>query len=56
MGSLSTRLRGAHLRGADCIDGTFDDIFDFQDQVTVKTVGAIASKIEQAEIDRAKHK
>ena len=49
------RSSGAHL-WADRIDGTFDDIFDLQDQVTAKVVGAIAPKIEQAEIHRAKHK
>jgi tetratricopeptide (TPR) repeat protein len=32
------------------------DIFDLQDQVTTKVVGAIAPKLEQAEIERAKHK
>ena len=52
---LIDALSGAHL-WADRIDGTFDDIFDLQDQVTAKVVGAIAPKIEQAEIDRAKHK
>ena len=52
---LIDALSGAHL-WADRIDGTFDDIFDLQDQVTAKVVGAIAPKIEQAEIDRAKRK
>jgi TolB-like protein/Tfp pilus assembly protein PilF len=52
---LIDALSGTHL-WADRIDGTFDDIFDLQDQVTAKVVGAIAPKIEQAEIDRAKHK
>ena len=52
---LIDALSGAHL-WADRIDGTFDDIFDLQDQVTAKVVGAIAPKIEHAEIDRAKHK
>ena len=40
----------------DRIDGTFDDIFNLEDQVTENVVGAIAPKIEQAEIDRTKHK
>jgi tetratricopeptide (TPR) repeat protein len=46
---------GAHL-WADRIEGTFDDIFQLQDHVTENVVGAIAPKIEQAEIDRTKHK
>src|SRR5262249_52889747 len=31
-------------------------IFDLQDQVTANVVGAIAPKMQQAEIERAKHK
>jgi TolB-like protein/tetratricopeptide (TPR) repeat protein len=46
---------GGHL-WADRFDGASDDIFDLQDQVTVSVVGAIAPKLEQAEIKRAKHK
>jgi TolB-like protein/class 3 adenylate cyclase/Tfp pilus assembly protein PilF len=45
----------AHL-WADRFDGSLDDIFDLQDQVTSKVVGAIAPKLEQAEIERAKRK
>jgi TolB-like protein len=41
---------------ADHFDGALDDIFDLQDQVTATVVGAIAPKLEQAEIDRAKRK
>ena len=52
---LIDAISGAHL-WADRIDGTFDDIFDLQDQVTENVVGAIAPKIEQAEIERRKHK
>ena len=33
-----------------------EDIFDLQDQVTASVVGAIAPKLEQAEIERAKRK
>src|SRR5206468_6595864 len=32
------------------------DIFDLQDQVTASVVGAIAPRLEQAEIERAQHK
>jgi TolB-like protein len=46
---------GTHL-WADRFDGTPDDIFDLQDQVTSGVVGVIAPKIEQAEIERAKRK
>ena len=52
---LIDAISGAHL-WADRIDGTFDDIFELQDQVTENVVGAIAPKIEQAEIERTKHK
>src|SRR5262249_21128621 len=37
-------------------DGDLTDIFDLQDRVTVSVVGAIAPKLEQAEIERAKRK
>jgi tetratricopeptide (TPR) repeat protein len=46
---------GAHL-WADRFDGRLEDIFDLQDEVTTNVVGAIAPKLEQAEIDRAKRK
>jgi TolB-like protein/DNA-binding winged helix-turn-helix (wHTH) protein len=46
---------GAHL-WADHFDGGLEDIFDLQDQVTASVVGAIAPKLEQAEIERAKRK
>ena len=41
---------------ADKFDGGLEDIFDLQDQVTSSVVGLIAPKLEQAEIERAKHK
>jgi hypothetical protein len=37
-------------------EAQIDLIFDLQDQVTPSVVGAIAPKLEQAEIERAKHK
>src|SRR5262245_60727245 len=46
---------GAHL-WAERSDGGLEDIFDLQDQVTMRVVGEIAPKLEQAEIDRAKRK
>jgi len=46
---------GAHI-WADRFDGTLDDIFDMQDQVATSVVGAIARRLEQAEIERSKRK
>ena len=46
---------GSHL-WADRFDGALEDIFDLQDRVTASVVGAIAPKLEQAEIERAKRK
>ena len=51
-GQLIDTATGAHL-WADRFDGGLEDIFDLQDQVTASVVGAIAPKLEQAEIDRA---
>src|SRR5262245_58866928 len=46
---------GAHL-WADRFDGPLQDIFELQDQVTASVVGAIAPRMEQAEVERAKRK
>jgi len=46
---------GTHL-WADRFEGSLEDIFDLQDQVAASVVGAIARKLEQAEIERAKRK
>jgi TolB-like protein/class 3 adenylate cyclase len=46
---------GSHL-WADHFDGALEDIFDLQDRVTASVVGAIAPKLEQAEIERVKRK
>jgi TolB-like protein/class 3 adenylate cyclase len=54
-GQLIDASSGSHL-WADRFDGGLDDIFDLQDQVTANAVGAIAPKLEQAEMDRAKRK
>jgi TolB-like protein len=54
-GQLIDTSTGAHL-WADRFDGALEDIFDLQDQVTASVVGAIAPKLEQAEIDRATRK
>jgi TolB-like protein/class 3 adenylate cyclase len=54
-GQLVHAETGAHL-WADRFDGALEDIFDLQDQVTASVVGAIAPKLEQAEIERSKRK
>ena len=46
---------GAHL-WADRFDGGLEDIFELQDRVSNSVVGAIAPKLEQSEIERAKSK
>ena len=54
-GQLIDAATGAHL-WADRFDGSIDDIFELQDQVTSSVVNAIAPKLEQAEIERVKRK
>jgi TolB-like protein/DNA-binding winged helix-turn-helix (wHTH) protein len=51
-GQLIDAANGAHI-WADRFDGTPDNVFDLQDQVTASVVGAISPKIEQADIRRA---
>jgi TolB-like protein/class 3 adenylate cyclase len=46
---------GAHI-WADRFDGAVEDVFDLQDQLTEKVVSAIAPRVEQAEMARAKRK
>jgi hypothetical protein len=54
-GQLIDAATGTHL-WADRFEGELADIFDLQDQVTSSVVSAIASKLEQAEIERAMRK
>jgi TolB-like protein len=54
-GQLIDASSGGHL-WADRFDGDLEDIFDLQDKITGSVVGAIAPKIEQSEIERAKRK
>jgi tetratricopeptide (TPR) repeat protein len=54
-GQLIDAATGAHL-WADRFEGSLEDIFDLQDQVTTSVVGAVAPKLDQAEIERAKRK
>jgi TolB-like protein len=54
-GQLIEASTGTHL-WTDRFDGTLEDIFDLQDQMTSSVVGAIAPTLEQAEIERAQSK
>ena len=54
-GQLIDAETGAHL-WADRFDGSLDDVFDLQDRVTTSVVGAIAPKLDKAEITRAGRK
>src|SRR5215471_2244750 len=55
IGQLIDASTGAHL-WADRFESALEDIFDLQDQITASVVGAIAPRLEQAEIERAKRK
>ena len=54
-GQLIDAGTGTHL-WADRFDGSLEDIFDLQDQVTTSVVNAIAPRLEKAEIERASRK
>jgi TolB-like protein len=54
-GQLIDALSGTHL-WADRFDGELRDVFDLQDEIATKVVGAIAPKLEQVETDRARGK
>src|SRR5262245_15008038 len=54
-GQLIDAANGMHL-WADRFDGGVDDVFELQDQVTARVVGAIAPRLEQAEIERVRRK
>jgi adenylate cyclase len=54
-GQLIDASTGAHI-WADRLDGELEDIFDLQDQISANVVGAVAPKLELAEIERAKRK
>ena len=54
-GQLIDTSSGTHL-WADRFEGAIEDVFELQDQVTASVVGAIAPRLEQAEIDRARRK
>ena len=52
-GQLIEAATGAHI-WADRFDGKLSDIFELQDEMTARIVGAIAPKLQLAEIERAK--
>jgi tetratricopeptide (TPR) repeat protein len=54
-GQLIDASIGATL-WADRFDGALDEVFALQDQVAASVVGAVAPRLEQAEIERAKRK
>lgn len=54
-GQLIDAATGGHL-WADRFEGALGDIFDLQDGVTESVVGAIAPRLERAEIERARRK
>jgi tetratricopeptide (TPR) repeat protein len=54
-GQLIDASSGAHL-WADHFGGPIEDVFELQDQVTACVVGAIAPRLQQAEIERARRK
>jgi TolB-like protein len=54
-GQLIDATTGGHL-WADRFEGTLEDLFKLQDQLTENVVGAIAPQLERAEIERAKRK
>ncbi|MBR0775818.1 winged helix-turn-helix domain-containing protein [Bradyrhizobium diazoefficiens] len=54
-GQLADTASGVHL-WSDRFDGGLGDVFDLQDRVTERVVGAIAPTVERAEIERAKRK
>src|SRR5262245_43234026 len=54
-GQLIDASSGTHL-WADRFEGAIEDVFGLQDEVTARVVGAIAPRLERAEIERARHK
>ena len=54
-GQLVDAATGTHL-WADRFDGTLEDVFDLQDQVTASVVAAIQPNLLKAEIQRAQRK
>jgi tetratricopeptide (TPR) repeat protein len=55
MTHLIDTVSGAHI-SADRFEGDVAELFDLQDQVTAGVIGAIAPKLEAAEIERSRRK
>lgn len=58
-GQLIDAVAGSHLwadKFDHRIDGDMENIFDLQDGLVARVIGAIAPRIEQAEIERARQK
>src|SRR5262252_5378157 len=54
-GQLIDATTGGNI-WADHFDGALEDVFDLQDQVTARAVGAIEPRLQRAEIERAGRK
>ncbi len=54
-GQLIEAETGAHL-WADRFDGTLDDVFALQDQITESVVGVVEPSLQKSEIERARRK
>jgi TolB-like protein len=54
-GQLADAATGENL-WSERFEGTLEDIFELQDQITTSVVGAIAPQLERAEIERAQRK
>jgi len=54
-GQLIDSETGTHI-WADRFDGNVANVFDLQDEIATSVVGAIAPKLERAEIERARRK
>src|SRR5688572_20034151 len=52
-GQLLDAREGTHL-WAERFDGRVEDIFDLQDDITTRVVGAIAPRLESAEVEKSK--
>lgn len=55
MGQLVDATTGMSI-WSDRFAGTLDDLFELQDEMTASVVGAIAPRLERAEIERARQK
>jgi TolB-like protein len=54
-GQLIDTATGAHI-WADRFDGDIEAVFELQDEITKSVVGAVASALERAEVERSRHK